>query len=550
MSNPADCIYINAQIVTMDSSCPFAQAVATRKGRIVAVGAQDRTVSLKGKNTRILDLDGRTILPGFIDPHSHFLYAGLYDSFLVNLKSPPIGRIKNIDGLVAELGREASSMSGPGWILGYGYDDTLLEEKRHPEAKDLNMASRIHPILIRHVSGHLAVLNTAALKTIGVDRNTPDPPGGVIRREANAGEPNGILDGEPAMQLAKRFLPAWDEKHWMRAVERASEMYAEKGVTTAQEGDAQPGDLRNLLSAKEKGRLNVRVQLYPDWEHPGELSLYPGPVCGTAITEDRMLALGGVKMYQDGSLQGYSGYLSKPYHRQLYPQKEGESFRGRPRNSRAKLDADIEQAHREGWQIAVHANGDQAIQEVIDAMEAAQKRFPRRDPRHIIVHCQTVREDQLDRMRALGVIPSFFATHTYFWGDRHRDIFLGPERAARISPCRSAMDRGMPFTCHNDTSVTPIDPLRSIWSAVNRVTLRGRSIGPEYRVPVLEALRSVTSHAAYQNHEEELKGTLSPGKLADMTILDADPLEVDPMTIKDIEICATIVGDNIVYGSL
>ena len=550
MKNHPDNIYVNAQIITMEPNCPSAQALATSKSRIVDIGEQDRIFSLAGKKTKIFDLGGRTILPGFIDAHSHFLYAGLYDAFLVNLKSPPLGSIKNIDDLVVKLREVAISTPEPNWIIGYGYDDTLLEEKRHPNAKDLERASATHPIFIRHVSGHLAVMSSIALKLTGIDKTTHDPFGGRIQRDEQTAEPTGILDGEPAMHLAEGKLPKWDERHWLKAVDRASKMYAAKGITTAQEGDAQPGDLRTLLLGHDNGLLTIRVQLYLNWDNTEGLANYPSPISGTAITEDRMLSVGGVKMYQDGSLQGYSGYLSNPYHKQLYPQKEGARYRGLPRNSRTELNAKIEKAHREGWQIAIHANGDQAIQDVVDAFENAQQRYPRYDARHIIIHCQTVREDQLNKMQALGIIPSFFVTHTYFWGDRHWDIFLGPERTRRLNPCRSAMIRKMPFTCHNDTHVTPIDPLFSVWSAVNRISEQGRVIGQEFRVPVIEALRSVTSYAAYQNHEEQFKGTLTQGKFADMTILEDNPLKVAPIAIKDIGVSATIVGDKIVYGRI
>ncbi len=550
MRHPSDCIYVNAQIITMDPTSPSGKALATSKGRIVDVGDQDMVFSLAGKKTKILDVGGRTILPGFIDAHSHFLHAGLYDVFLVDLKSPPLGGIKNIDDLVTRLKQVALSTSEPNWIIGYGYDDTLLEEKRHPVAKDLNRVSTTHPIFIRHVSGHLAVMNSVALKLAGIDKNISDPFGGKIRRDEHTAKPTGILDGEPAIQLAESKLPKWNENQWLKAVDRASKMYAAKGVTTAQEGDAKPGDLTMLRLGNEKGLLTIRVQLYPNWDNTEELANYPSPICGTVITEDRRLSVGGVKMYQDGSLQGYSGYLSNPYYKQLYPQKGGALYRGRPRNSRMELNAKVEKAHRQGWQIAIHANGDQAIQDVIDAFENAQQRYPRYDARHIIIHCQTVREDQLNKMEALGIIPSFFVTHTYFWGDRHWDIFLGPERTSRLNPCGSAMIRKMPFTCHNDTYVTPIDPLLSVWSAVNRISEQGRVIGQEFRVPVIEALRSVTSYAAYQNHEEQFKGTLAPGKYADMTILEDNPLTFDPIAIKDIRISATIVGGNTVYGSI
>jgi predicted amidohydrolase YtcJ len=550
MKNHPDNIYVNGQIITMEPSLPSAPALAIRRGRIVDIGEQDRIFSLAGKKTKVDDLGGRTLIPGFIDAHSHFLHAGLYDSFLVNLKSPPLGSIKNIDDLVVKLRQAALSTPEPDWIIGYGYDDTLLEEKRHPNAKDLNRADATHPIFIRHVSGHLAVMNSIALKLTGIDKATHDPFGGRIQRDEQTAEPTGILDGEPAMQLAEDKLPPWDEKHWLKAVGRASNMYAAKGITTAQEGDAQSGDLETLLLGHDRGLLSLRVQLYPNWGNPTGLANYPSPICGSAITEDRMLVVGGVKMYQDGSLQGYSGYLSNPYYKQLYPQKQGALYRGRPRNSRAELNANVEKAHREGWQIAVHANGDQAIQDVIDAFENAQKQYPRDDARHIIIHCQTVREDQLDKMQTLGIVPSFFTTHIYFWGDRHWNIFLGPERTGRLDPCRSAMIRQMPFTCHNDTYVTPIDPLLSVWSAVNRVSEQGRVIGPEFRVPVMEALRSVTSYAAYQGHEEKFKGTLAPGKYADMTLLEDNPLTVEPLAIKDIRISATMVGGNVIFGSI
>jgi predicted amidohydrolase YtcJ len=514
------------------------------------LGRKDRIYALADRHTNILNLDGRSMLPGFIDAHSHFLHAGLYDLFLVNLKSPPLGEIVRIGDLVTNLRQVASATPKAQWIIGYGYDDTLLEEKRHPLAQDLNQASLNHPILIRHVSGHVAVLNSPALSLCGIDRQTKDPEGARIPRDSRTGVPNGILDGEPAIKLVEHVLPSWQPDDWLKAVARSSRMYAARGVTTAQEGDAQPGDLSRLVAGHEQGKLGIRVQLYPNWEHPLELDIYPATKCGTPITTDQMLTVGGVKLYQDGSIQAYSGYLSQPYHRFLYPQLHGDQHRGWPRNSTEQLDVNVETAHRQGWQVAVHANGDQAIQDVIDAIEKAQRYFPRPDPRHIIIHCQTVRDDQLDRMNAIGIVPSFFTTHTYFWGDRHWDIFLGPHRTRRLNPCRSAMDRRMPFTCHNDTYVTPIDPLLSIWSAVNRISAGGRVIGEEFCVPVMEALRSVTCHAAYQNHEEQIKGTLAPGKLADMTLLEDNPLEIDPIKIKGIQISATIVGGQIVYGSI
>ncbi len=210
----------------------------------------------------------------------------------------------------------------------------------------------------------------------------------------------------------------------------------------------------------------------------------------------------------------------------------------------------VSQRHREGWQIAIHGNGDAAIDDILDAFEQAQKAYPRNDMRHVIIHCQTVREDQLDRMARLGVMPSFFVVHTYFWGDRHCNIFLGEQRASRISPLRSALERDMVFTTHNDTAVTPIDPLLSVWAAVNRHTSGGKTLGKAQQVGVLPALRSITTWAAWQFHEEKLKGSLEPGKLADMVVLGADPTRIDPMEIRSIPILATILGGEVRYGTV
>jgi hypothetical protein len=444
-----------------------------------------------------------------------------------------------MDELIDKLKSVSEKKSENEWVIGYAYDDTLLAEKRHPLAKDLDKASHRHPIFIRHVSGHLAALNSKALRMLGIDKDTTCLLGGTICKDS-AGHPTGLLQGEPAMQIAEEKMPKWTSNQWLQAVRTASDMYAVKGVTTAQEGDAHPGDFDLYLQANAQNLLKPRIQLFPNWASPVELKKYPCSTRGTALTDDLMLSLGAVKLYQDGSIQGYSGYLSLPYYKYL-PGAEKNSL-GKARNKPEQLNEMIAQAHKQGWQIAVHANGDQAIEEVINAFELAQKQFPRKDCRHIIIHCQTVREDQMDRMQKLGIIPSFFATHIYFWGDRNRAIFMGPERARRINPCKSAVNRQMPFTCHNDTYITPIDPLLSVWAAVNRLSYGGHCLGEEFRVSVPEALRSVTSYAAFQFGEEHIKGSLEAGKLADLVILEDNPLTVEPVKIKDIAISETIRG--------
>ena len=260
---------------------------------------------------------------------------------------------------------------------------------------------------------------------------------------------------------------------------------------------------------------------------------------------DDRLKLGAIKLVQDGSIQGYTGYLAEPYH---VPFMGDRDYRGYPRRSREELSEMVLGLHRAGYQIAIHGNGDAAIDDILEAFEAAQEAFPRPNSRHRIEHCQMVREDQLDRIHALGISPSFFVGHAYYWGDRHRDIFMGPDRAARLSPLNSAVKRGIRFTVHDDTPVTPVRPLQLVWDAVNRETTSGKTLGAEQQIPVYEALKSITLDAAWQNFEEADKGSLEPGKLADFILVSADPFQVEPGTIRDIEVSETFVGGKRVFG--
>ena len=257
------------------------------------------------------------------------------------------------------------------------------------------------------------------------------------------------------------------------------------------------------------------------------------------------VTIGGVKLLADGSLQGYTGYLTKPYHT---PYQGDPEWRGYPTHSRENLFALIEAAHGRG-QFLIHTNGDAATDDALDALEAAQAKHPRKDCRHILIHAQTIREEQLDRLGAAGYTPSFFTAHVYYWGDRHRDLFLGPERAARMDPMRSALDRGLVITAHCDSPIVPADPLLSIWASVNRLTSSGQVLGPDQRISVLEALRAHTFNPAWQNFQENAKGSIEPGKLADLVVLDANPLEVDPADLRNIGILETIVGGKTVYSA-
>jgi predicted amidohydrolase YtcJ len=544
-------IFTNGSILTMDSRGSTVEALAVRGDRIFAVGGDRDIMALRGKDTEVTDLHGRALLPGFIDGHSHFVAAGKCGYSQLDLFSPPVGKIRSMGDLLRTVREKADATPKGTWITGFGYDDTLLEERHHPLAFELDQAAPDHPVFLSHVSWHLAACNGLALRLAGITRDTANPAGGCIRRNED-GSPNGVLEEPSAMGLVSRLIPPLSRQDWMKALALASATYAARGVTSAQDGCTDPEGWSMLQAAHslEDSPLRVRVQILPGISSmEQELAGFPASRSGTQLTPDCMLSLGAVKHFADGSLQGYTGYLSNPYHPVLYDLPGGPLWRGYPIESPLELTEKVVKLHCAGWQIAIHGNGDDAIQNILDAYEEANKRYPRADARHIIIHCQTVREDQLDRISRLGVLPSFFVTHTYYWGDRHYAIFLGPDRAKRISPLRSALQRGIRFSIHNDAPVTPINPLLSVWSAVNRLTSGGAILGANQTIPVMDALRSVTIWAARQAREEHLKGSLEPGKLADMAVLESNPLTVPPQTIKDIGVAAAIVGGETIFGS-
>lgn len=541
-------IYYNGTILTMNSSASEVEAIAVVNDLILAVGTKANIMEYRDDSTVMTDLCGRTMLPGFIDPHGHFTWSGNMYAFFIDLSASPIGDTNNIADIKTKIAERVKTLQKGEWVLGFGYDDTLLMESRHPLAHELDEVSPHNPVMIKHVSGHITTFNSYALKMGNITKDTPNPFGGMYRRYDD-GTPNGVTEEPAASEPITVHIPDISDADWLKAIATASDKYTRKGVTSAQEGFASQILCDQLKKAHEKGVLKNRIQILPGQKRM-DISIFNSTKSGTQLTEDKMLSLGAVKMLGDGSLQCYTGFLSNPYHKVIYDLPDGPLWRGYPLEDHEKLAEIVTARHKEGWQIAIHGNGDDAIQNIIDAFETANKAYPRADARHIIIHCQTVREDQLDRIKRLGIIPAFFVVHTYYWGDRHRDIFLGQDRAERISPCRSALNRGIIFTNHNDTFVTPIDPLLSVWSAVNRVTSSGKVLGEAQRIPVLEALRAVTSWAAYQAFEENIKGSLEVGKLADMVILEENPLNVDAMHIKDIKIATTIVGNKIVYGNL
>lgn len=535
-----DAVYLNGPILTMDGDRPTAEAVATRDGIIVAIGGREAIAGLAGPATWVVDLAGRTLLPGFIESHCHPAAATSLGkgSLDVGAKAAP-----DIESMVQILKAEAAVKAPGTWIQGFGYRQEQLAEQRPPTRWELDRASTQHPIVLTHQSGHIVVANSLALELAAITRDTPDNMNGMhglIVKDAETGEPNGELR-EAAANHVRRLVPRQSFEELAASLGPTLQEYARDGVTTIHDAMVAPPDaVRAYQLAAARGELPLRVVMFLMGEG---LAVTRGEGLDfglrTGFGDDR-LKIGPVKLIADGSIQGYSGALTRPYHSN--PETTG-ILSYRPED----LAARVLRLHQAGFQVAIHANGDAAIDSVLDAYEAALAAHPRADHRHRIEHCQMVRDDQLERMARLGVAASIFAKHVFYWGDGHRDIFIGPERGARISPLRSAIDRGVRFGLHSDNPITPIAPLEGVWCAVNRLTSSGQLLGGEQRVTADEALRAYTIDAAYLGFDEDRVGSIGEGKLADFVVLEQNPLDVAPESIRDIPVSMTVVGGNVVY---
>ena len=535
----ADTLYVGRHILTMNEAAGAVSAVAVAGETIAWVGDRD---AWRGHADEVVELGQRALLPGFIDAHGHLSFMARTLG-LANLAPPPVGGVTDIASLKQVMIDyiAAHDVAAGAWVVGFGYDDSLIAERRHPDRDDLDAVSTEHPIALVHVSGHLMATNSVALREAGITAATPDPPGGVIRRRSDSDEPSGVLEETAMGPLTGLFLG--DDGLTTGAIDAALDEYARFGVTTVQDSAAS-WQLHALLAeiAADTG-LKLDVLLFPVGMD-GTFALPEGVELGRY--SDR-LQVAGTKLMLDGSPQGKTAFLSEPYH--VIPEGLPDDYRGYPvmTNNRAK--ALIRDYLSRGIPMQIHANGDAAADMLINAVAAAVADDPVEDHRTVMIHAQTVREDQLDRMQALGIIPSFFAAHVFYWGDWHRDSVLGPERAARISPTASSLERGLPFTLHNDAPIVPPDMLRLLWAATHRETRSGRILGEAQRIEVLEALRAVTINAAHQSFEEDRKGTLTPGKQADLVVLSANPLDTAPEALLELQVLRTVSRGVTVYDA-
>jgi len=534
---PATDVYSGGSIITMEGDAPqIVEALAVRDGRIIATGSQAEVGRQAGRRAHIIDLKGRTMLPGFIDAHGHVSMVGRY-KLMADLSGPPVGSVTTISALQDTL-RSYIQDHPEGIIAGRGYDDAVLEGGQHPTRKDLDTVSADRPIAIIHVSGHLAVANSAMLALAGIGPDTPDPEGGKIRREADGKTPNGVLEEGAMMAVHAVLLPS-DLDSNVNAIMAGLQDYVEHGITTAHEGGVM---YAQMPAFDEAGRRGLPIDLVLLTVGMGEQPDAIRARIGGAY--ENRIRIAGLKFVLDGSPQGRTAWLSQPYH--VVPDGQPADYAGYPGMGVATFDASLPEVARNRWRVFAHVNGDAALDKLIEGV----RKNGLAGNRTIAIHNQVVRPEQLEQMRELDIQPTFFANHTYYWGDWHRDVVLGPKRADFISPQASAWKAGLIPTAHNDAPIVPTDMLRLIWSSVNRRTQSGDILGPTERVSPYRALKQVTINAAWQIMEEGDKGSIAVGKRADFVVLDANPLEVEPERIFEINVLATVKDGKQVFGDL
>ena len=534
-------VYFGGDIITMAGDTPvYAEALVINDGKIVFVGAADKAMKAAGKGHQMIDLNGKTLLPGLIDGHAHFASFAAQAIGAQILPSPD-AKADDIPKLI-EILKEwntPENKSLTGWIFGMGFDDSVLKEKRFPTKEDLDKVSTETPIMIIHISGHFATLNSKGLELLDITANTKNPEGGIIRRMPNSMEPNGVLEELAAIPLYAKALTPASEEALMKFMTAGQEMALSYGYTTAQDGRTME---QHALLAKfaEKDFWKLDVVSYVDY-------LFTEPLDSKWYSKKyhNHYRVGGMKITLDGSPQGRTAWRTIPY--LLPPDGADDNYSGYPAIANdADVTAIYEKAFANNYQILTHANGDAAMDQMIRTMKPLAEKYGNDDRRNVLIHGQYIRDDQLDAFKELNVITSLFPLHTFYWGDWHKEI-IGDSLGSRISPVKTALNKGLKITIHTDAPVALPNLMRVVWTAVARTSRSGQVIGEYERLTSYEALQAITVWSAYQHFEENEKGTLEKGKLADLVILDNNPLKVEQNAIKDIQVVETIKEGQTVF---
>ncbi len=527
-------LYYGGDIITMVNESDAPEAILIEDGRIRHIGALSDARHIAQAPVEEINLRGNALMPSFIDGHSHL---SLYSQFI---DFPDLSQCASFDDIRASLINHLSDpiVQDRRILFAINYDHNFLEEQRHPTRSLLDQVSTDIPIWIYHVSSHMGVANTRLLQMVGLGERTDDPKGGHYGR-FDDGTLNGYAEEIPAIGPILSYLFPLLRTDPADQLRKAQKMYLRHGVTTIQDGGAGAQAIEGFLKMAENHLFEADVVAYAMYtEHPDQLLRDHPKIARRYFNRFK---LDGAKILLDGSPQGKSAWLTQPY--------AGEaSYCGYGTLDDAAVEAAARSAILGRYQLLAHANGDAAADQFIRCYRRAQEacKMPENDLRPIMIHCQTVRDDQLAAMSQMGMLPSIFVAHTYFWGDVHLKN-LGSARGNRISPVKAALENALPYNFHQDCPVLPPDMLRTVWCAVNRRTRSGMSIGSDQCIGTYGALKGITINAAYAYHEEAEKGTLEPGKLADMVILDQNPLKSEPMALKDIRVLETIKEGNALY---
>lgn len=540
-----DLILFGGNLITIDPAQPRAQAIAIRGETILAVGADADVLSLAGAGTRRTDLHGMTVVPGFNDAHNHMVFFGQQLKG-VDLQTNPA---RSIAEVVTRVRKAAVSRPPGTWLSAYGYDNNLLPGRDHPTRHDLDAAAPEHMVQCGHTSGHMCVLNSKALAACAITRETPDPEGGKIARDA-AGEPTGLLL-ELAQSLVERIRYPLTGAEIIEGLELADRRYLSEGLTSAQEalaGSLSPLELKAWQDAVAQDRLHIRTSLMVRVDFLQHSSGAAGELAALGLSQglhtgfgDHRLRIGPAKMFADGSLIGRTAYMFEPF--ATDPGNTG--FLVVPEEV---LKDRILRLHQSGWQLAIHAIGDKAVAVVLDGYEAALRVCPRADHRHRVEHAGVLSPAVLDRMARLGIIGVPQQHFIYRTGDGYL-ANLGPERARWCYPQKAYLDRGMVLAGSSDRPVVPGAPLLGIHDAVNQITSGGRPYVPEEAITPEQAIAAYTLGSAYCSFEERIKGSLVAGKLADLTVLDRDPTAMNPAAIGETRVLGTFVGGRQLYAA-
>jgi len=529
----ADLVVFNAKVYTVDARLPAAEAFAVKGGRFLAVGSGSDIKGLIGRQTQQFDAKGMTVVPGFIDCHNHAPGNTLLYEVIVG--NPFEVEYVTIRSIVDKLRAKAKETPPGTWVEGYFFDDTKLQDKRELNVHDLDEVSKEHPVVVQHRGGHTSYYNTKALEMAGVTKTTPNPPGGTFDKDEN-GDLNGRVTDRArgAFNRAgtRRTIPADERaKRDRDGIAYISKQFVRYGLTSVHH---EGGDLAAIQDVRARGELLHRIS----YEASGNVldSMITSGIA-TGFGDD-WIRFGATSEHTvDGSFSERTMAMSTPF--------PGTTYKGNVTETQDALNAWIERVHRAGIDVNCHANGDVAIDSVLTAVERAQKLFPRANARPKITHCTLINDDLVRRIKATGTVPALFTTYAFYNSDKFE--FYGEELMKRCMAFRSLLDAGVPACAGSDFSPGPFAPMMGIQGMVTRTGWNGKTWGVNQRVTVDEALRINTINGAYASHEETIKGSIAPGKLADFVVLSDDLHTVDPNKIKDITIVRTVVGGNAVY---